>query len=150
MKKFAALTTAAVAVVLLAGCASGSGGSDGDATTAAKPVATQSKAEACKTLESDMKSVSTQLQSQMTKFQSDPTAAVATLKDFDGKLKAATDKVTNKEVHETAAGFEQSFSNLVGQLEAFSKDPKSVDSTKLQDSITDVQSSTQAMSKVCD
>lgn len=148
MKKFAALTTAAVAVALLAGCASG--GSGGDATAASKPEATQSKAEACKTLESDMKSVSSQLQSQMTKFQSDPTAAVATLKEFDGKLKAATDKVTNKEVHETAVGFEQSFSNLVGQLEAFSKDPKSVDSTKLQDSITDVQSSTEAMSKVCD
>ena len=37
----------------------------------------------------------------------------------------------------------------MSQLEAYSKDPQSVDSTKLQDSITDVQKSTQKMSEVC-
>lgn len=144
MQKFAALTTAAVAVVLLAGCASGGAGSGSTPTPKA-----QTKAQACKTLESDMKSVSSELQSQMTKIQSDPTTAVAKLKEFDGKLKTATDKVTNEDVHDTASGFEQSFSNLVSQLEAYSKDPQSVDSTKLQDSITDVQKSTQKMSEVC-
>ncbi|WP_144760030.1 hypothetical protein [Curtobacterium sp. 9128] len=148
MKKFAALTTAAVTVVLLAGCASGGTGT-GEASTTPTPKA-QTKAEACKTLESDMKSVSSELQSQMSQIQSDPTTAVAKLKEFDGKLKDATAKVTNQDVHDTASGFEQSFSNLVTQLDAYSKDPQSVDATKLQDSITDVQKSTQEMSKVCD
>lgn len=146
MKKSAALVTAALTVVLLAGCASGGSGSGGDATPTPK---TQTKAEACKTLESQLKSVSSELQSQMSTIQSDPTTAVAKLKEFDAKLKTATDDVTNPDVHDAANDFEGSFSKLVTQLEAFAKDPQSADSAALQSSISDVQQSTQTMSKVC-
>ncbi|OIH97492.1 hypothetical protein [Curtobacterium sp. MCBA15_001] len=93
--------------------------------------------------------MSSELQSQMSTIQSDPTTAVAKLKEFDAKLKTATDEVTNPDVHDAANGFEGSFSKLVTQLEAFAKDPQSADSAALQSSISDVQQSTQDMSKVC-
>lgn len=144
MKKTAALTTAVVTALLLAGCASGGSGADATPTPEA-----QSKAAACKSLEGDMKSVASELQEQVTNLQSDPDKAVAELKKFDQKLKAATDDVSNEQVHTAATEFEQSFSTLVGNLETYAKDPKSADVSKLQASIKDTQSSTKSLSKVC-
>jgi outer membrane murein-binding lipoprotein Lpp len=144
MKKTAALTTAVVTALLLAGCASG--GSGGDATPTPK---VQSKAAACKSLEGDMKSVASQLQEQSANLQSDPQKAVSELQKFDSKLKAATDAVSNEQVHSAASEFEQSFSKLVGELETYAKDPASADAAKLQSAVTDAQSSTKSLSKVC-
>jgi outer membrane murein-binding lipoprotein Lpp len=144
MKKTAALTTAVVTALLLAGCASGGSGADATPTPKA-----QSKAAACKSLEGDMKSVSSELQEQTTNLQSNPKKAVSELQKFDAKLKAATDDVSNEQVHAAASEFEQSFSKLVGQLETYAKDPASADATKLQSAITDAQSSTKSLSKVC-
>lgn len=146
-KKTIALATAVVAVALLAGCSTGGSGSG--ATTAAKETKPQTQAQACKSLEGDLQEVSQGLQSQMSTFQSDPKTAVTELKKFDAKLKSAADKVTNEKVHTTVTEFESSFSGLLTQLEAYSNDPKSVDATKLQTAVSDVQSSTTEMSKVC-
>ena len=89
MKKTAALATAVVTALLLAGCASGGSGADATPTPKA-----QSKAAACKSLEGDMKSVSSELQEQTTNLQSNPKKAVSELQKFDAKLKAATDDVS--------------------------------------------------------
>lgn len=109
----------------------------------------QSKAAACKSLEGDMKSVASQLQEQSANLQSDPEKAVSELQEFDSKLKSATDAVTNEQVHAAASEFEQSFSKLVGELETYAKAPGSADASKLQSAITDAQSSTKSLSKVC-
>jgi major membrane immunogen (membrane-anchored lipoprotein) len=160
-KKAIAITTAALAIVLLAGCSSSdahqvssnssssSSKSASDSNSKAAASSSQTKAQACAVIGKDMQSISSQVQSQMTKFSSDPTAAVATLQQFDTKLKAAVAEVQNPDVKTQATTFEQAYSGLVGQLAAFAKDPKSVDTTKLQASVTQVETATQGIEKVC-
>lgn len=148
-KKFIAVAVSAAAtVVLLAGCSTGGSGSSSGSDGASTPK-TQTKAAACKSISDDMSEISSGLQSQVTKLQSDPTAAAAEIAKFDTKLKAAVDKVQNADVKESATKFESAFGDLSDQLTAYSKDPSSVDATKLQSSITAVQTQTTNMSKVC-
>lgn len=157
-RKTIALATAAVAVALLAGCSdAGSDGGSGPgptpaaegSTPAASARATQTRAEACTSLQRDLGDVSQGLQSRVSSFQSDPDAAVAELREFDAELRSAADEVTNERVHAAVTEFEGSFSGLLEQLEAYSDDPGSVDVAELQGSIEDVQASTTGMSEVC-
>ena len=148
-RKTIALATAALAVTLLAGCSGGGSGSGDHATTAAKDSSSQSKSEACKAFESKVKTAAEGLQSQVTKLQSDPSAAVAKLKEFDGSLSDGVDAVTNPTVKPKAEAFHAAYSDMLTQIEAISKDPKSADLTKFRATTTKVQQAGSDFDETC-
>jgi outer membrane murein-binding lipoprotein Lpp len=130
-----AIAAAGLALTMLAGC-SGGGGS-------------QSKTEACKQIESEVKGVSTQLQSQISKISSDPDAAAKALKKFDDKFSDGVDKVTEPTVKKQASAAEKSFHTMSTQITAFAKDPESADVSKLQSTLTTLQKRMGTLSKTC-
>lgn len=148
-KKLVSIATAAIAVALLAGCSTGGSGGGGDATAAAKQTPTQSKTAACKAFEDRVKSAAEGLQSEVSKLQSDPNAAVAKLKEFDASLSDGVDAVTNPTVKPKAEAFHDAYSDMLTQIEAIAKDPKSADLSKFQDTTTKVQESGNDFQKVC-
>ncbi|MGN8049669.1 hypothetical protein ACTJKO_08240 [Curtobacterium sp. 22159] len=147
--KTIALVTAALAVTLLAGCSAGGPGSGDGATTAAKDSSSQSKSEACKAFESKVKSAAEGLQSQVSKLQSDPSAAVAKLKEFDGSLSDGVDAVSNPTVKPKAEAFHAAYTDMLTQIEAIAKDPKSADLSKFQETTSKVQDAGNDFDKTC-
>jgi hypothetical protein len=162
-KHVTALATAALAAVLLTGCASGAGpggaesgksdsGSAGSATSSA-PTATkeasQSKAEACTAFEDRVKSASEGLQTSVAKLQSDPGAAVARLKELDTSIGDAVDAVSEPEVKAKATAFHSAYSQMVTRLEGLAADPGSADASSFQDSATAVQTAAKDIDTTC-
>jgi outer membrane murein-binding lipoprotein Lpp len=129
------VAVAGLALTMLAGCSGGSG--------------SQSKADACKQIESQLKGVSSELQSQVSKISSDPKAAASALAKFDKKFSAAIDDVDEPTVKKQATAAEKSFHTLSNELTAFSKDPSSVDVSKMQSNLTTLQSRFGKLSKTC-
>lgn len=149
--KLVSLTTAAIAVALLAGCSAGGSGSD--ATTAAKstPTPTQTKAEACKLFTNEVTDATKGMQMQLTELQSDPQAAMAKLDEFDATLQDSADKVTNTEVKPKTDAFAGAFSDFVGMTKdlAASKDPSALSSSGFTEGLQKLESTGKDFQEVC-
>lgn len=149
--KLVSLTTAAIAVALLAGCSAG--GSGADATTAAKstPTPTQTKAEACKLFTNEVTDATKGMQMQLTELQSDPQAAMAKLDEFDATLEDSADKVTNTEVKPKTDAFAGAFSDFVGMTKdlAASKDPSALSSSGFTEGLQKLETTGKDFQEVC-
>lgn len=131
-KTIAALAAAGATLALLAGCSTG-----------------QSTAAACKQLQGDLQSSVTQMQSQASKLQSDPKGAASKLQSLDEKLKSSIADVDNDEIKQKAETMEGSYRDVVDQISAYAKDPKSVDADKLSKATQQLQKDGQAFDKAC-
>lgn len=85
----------------------------------------------------------------MTKLQSDPNAAVAKLKEFDASLSDGVDAVTDPTVKPTAQAFHDAYSDVLTQIEAAAKDPKSADLSKFLRTTTKVPQAGNGFQDAC-
>jgi len=151
-----AVTTALVAVALLAGCSGGSssdGGSsdDGASTETSKTsapsktsaAAAQTKAEACALVENELKSFIAEQTS--SSAPADPAARAKLVGEFTDRLDAALPKVTNDDVHDAFEDFTEDAKEYASALTSSG----SSDSAEATDAQTDVQSSLNEVSAVC-
>jgi hypothetical protein len=152
-KQLVSLTTAAIAVALLAGCSAGGSGSGSGATTAAKstPTPTQTKAEACKLFTNEVTDATKGMQMQLSELQSDPDAAMAKLDEFDATLQDSADKVTNTEVKPKTDAFASAFSDFVGMTKdlAASKDPSALSSSGFTEGLQKLETTGKDFQGVC-
>ncbi|MFZ7087594.1 hypothetical protein [Curtobacterium sp. RRHDQ10] len=132
------IAAAGLALVMLAGCSGGSGSQS------------QSKADACRQIQDELKGVSSQLQSQIAKISSDPGAAAAALRKFDDKFSDGVDKVTEPTVKKQASAAEESFHTMSTEISAYAKDPGSADVSELQSTLATLQQRMTTLSKTCD
>ncbi|WIE71676.1 hypothetical protein [Curtobacterium sp. MCJR17_020] len=153
-RTFTAVTTALVAVALLAGCSGGSS-DDGDSsdtpapsrtsapskTSAAAPA--QTKTEACALVENELKSFIDEQTS--SSAPADPAARAAIIGEFADRLDAALPKVTNDDVHDAFEDFSEDAEEYASALTSSG----SSDSAEAKDAQTDVQSSLNEVSAVC-
>ena len=121
----------ALAGLLLTGCSAGA----------------QTKAQACKSIEGDITSATTDLQTAFSKIQTDPSAAEAGLKKFDSKMKSATAKVSNPTVKSAATATVKALDKMDVDLKAYIKDPSST--TALQASANKVQTTFSKLGTTC-
>ncbi|MBF4603879.1 hypothetical protein [Curtobacterium sp. VKM Ac-2884] len=152
-----AVTTALVAVALLAGCSGGSSGDGGSTddgasaetsktsapskTSAAAPA--QTKTEACALVENELKSFIAEQTS--SSAPADPAARAKLVGEFTDRLDAALPKVTNDDVHDAFEDFTEDAKEYASALTSSG----SSDSTEAKDAQTDVQSSLNEVSAVC-
>lgn len=147
-----AVTTALVAVALLAGCSGGSSG-DGDAADTSAPsktsapsgrsAATQTTTEACALVENELKSFIAEQTS--SSAPADPAARAKLVGEFTDRLDAALPKVTNDDVHDAFEDFTEDAKAYASALTSSG----SADSAEAKDAQTDVQSSLNEVSAVC-
>jgi hypothetical protein len=129
-----ALGILAVSGMLLTGCSAGA----------------QSKAQACKILESDVSGAASTLESAFDKITDDPSAAEKALKTFDTKMTASVAKVTNPTVRAAGNSAVKSLNALDADLKKYAADPTDsavVDS--LQADATKVQTAFNKLGTVC-
>lgn len=122
----------AVSALLLTGCAGG-----------------QSKAEACKQLNSELADASTELTSSISNMASDPDGTVAALETFQGKFEKTVDGLTNEEIKDLGEDLEESLGDYIEVTSDAVKDPENADSAALTDAIEDFQTQTTAFTKAC-
>lgn len=147
-----AVTTALVAVALLAGCSGGSS-DDGDAADTSAPsktsapsgtsAATQTTTEACALVENELKSFIAEQTS--SSAPADPAARAKLVGEFTDRLDAALPKVTNDDVHDAFEDFTEDAKEYASALTSSG----SADSAEAKDAQTDVQSSLNEVSAVC-
>ncbi|PCN46916.1 hypothetical protein Csp2054_14495 [Curtobacterium sp. 'Ferrero'] len=130
--KTIAVLTAALAVTMLAGCSAGS-----------------SKAEQCTKFSERVSSAASGVQDSVANLQSDPDAAVSKLKDLDDKIKSGVSDISDADLKAKADDFENAYSGLITQIEAYAKDPQSVDVSKLTAASSKVQSTGKAFQSEC-
>lgn len=123
----------AVAGLLLTGCASAGG--------------TQSTAQACKILETDLTSASSDLSTAFSTLQSDPSGAEKGLVTFENALKKSTAKVTNTKVRAKADATVTSITAMDDDLKVYIAD--TTKTAGLEKSATKVQSTFTALGKSC-
>ena len=135
MKKNAAAFLGAIAVsgLLLTGCAGGA----------------QSKADACKVIESEVTDSAAKLQSGLSSLSSDPEGAVTQLDDFADTFEAAAGKVTNKEVKDSADASVDALQAFIEQARTAVSDPATADQTALTDSLSKLQSEFTDLGTTC-
>lgn len=154
-----AVTTALVAVALLAGCSGGSSGDggssdDGDpadtsapSTTTSAPsktsAAVQTTTEACALVENELRSFIAEQTS--SSAPADPAARAKLVGEFTDRLDAALPKVTNEDVHDAFEDFTEDAKEYASALTSSG----SSDSAEAKDAQTDVQSSLNEVSAVC-
>lgn len=147
-----AVTTALVAVVLLAGCSGGSSDDGGAAETSAPSktsapsetsAAAQTKTDACALVERELKSFIDEQTS--SSAPADPAARAAIVGAFADRLDAALPKVTNDSVHDAFEDFTDDARDYASAI----TDSGSTDSTEATDAQGDVQSSLNEVSAVC-
>lgn len=131
-KKFIALATAGLALTLLAGCSTG-----------------PSKAEQCEQFEKTVKTAAEGVQSEATKLQSDPDAAVTKLKELDGKISDGVDDLSDEALQDKGEAFEEAYGDLVDDIEDIADEPQSADVSGLTKSSTKVQDAGNAFQKEC-
>lgn len=122
----------AVSALLLTGCAGG-----------------QSKAEACKQLNSELTDASTELTSSISNMASDPDGAVAALETFQGKFEKTVDGITNEEIKDLGEDLEESLGDYIEATSDAVKDPENADSAALTGAIEDFQTKSTAFTKAC-
>lgn len=135
MKKNAAAFIGAIAVagLLLTGCAGGA----------------QSKADACKVIESEVTDSAAQLQAGLSSLSSDPEGAVTQLDDFAKTFEGAADKVSNKEVKTSADASVDALKAFIEQAKTAVDDPATADQTALTDSLTKLQDEFTTLGTTC-
>jgi len=135
MKQNAAAFVGAIAVagLLLTGCAGGA----------------QSKADACKVIESEVTDSAAQLQAGLTSLSSDPKGAVAQLDDFADTFSAAADKVSNDEVKKSADASVDALKAFIDEAKTAVDDPEAADQTALTDSLTKLQDEFTTLGTTC-
>jgi gas vesicle protein len=122
----------AITGLLLTGCAGG-----------------QSKADACKVLESDLTDLQSDLTNSLSEAATDPEGASEALQSVSDKFSDNASKVSNDEVKKVADDADKALGSLVSEFKTYSKDPASADTTALTDASSDVQDTFLALSKVC-
>lgn len=147
-----AVTTALVAVALLAGCSGGSS-DDGDSADTSAPskssapsktsAAKQTTTEACALVENELKSFIAEQTS--SSAPADPAARAKLVGEFTDRLDAALPKVTNNDVHDAFEDFTEDAKEYASALTSSG----SADSAEAKDAQTDVQSSLNEVSVVC-
>lgn len=147
-----AVTTALVAVTLLAGCSGGSS-DDGDSADTSAPskssapsktsANTQTTTEACALVENELKSFIAEQTS--SSAPADPAARAKLVGEFTDRLDAALPKVTNDDVHDAFEDFTEDAKEYASALTSSG----SADSAEAKDAQTDVQSSLNEVSAVC-
>ena len=122
----------AITGLLLTGCAGG-----------------QSKADACKVLESGLTDLQSDLTNSLSEAATDPEGASEALQSVSDKFSDNASKVSNDEVKKVADDADKALGSLVSEFKTYSKDPASADTTALTDASSDVQDTFLALSKVC-
>jgi gas vesicle protein len=122
----------AITGLLLTGCAGG-----------------QSKADACKVLESGLTDLQGELTSSLSDAATDPEGASEALQTVSDKFSDNVSKVSNDDVKDVADDADEALSTLVSEFKTYAADPTTADTTALTDASTDVQETFTELSKVC-
>jgi hypothetical protein len=122
----------AITGLLLTGCAGG-----------------QSKADACKVLESGLTDLQGELTSSLSNAATDPEGASEALQTVSDKFSGNVEKVSNDDVKDVADDADEALSTLVSEFKTYAADPTSPDTTALTNASTDVQETFTELSKVC-
>jgi hypothetical protein len=122
----------AITGLLLTGCAGG-----------------QSKADACKVLESGLTDLQGELTSSLSNAATDPEGASEALQTVSDKFSGNVEKVSNDDVKDVADDADEALSTLVSEFKTYAADPTSADTTALTNASTDVQETFTELSKVC-
>jgi hypothetical protein len=122
----------AITGLLLTGCAGG-----------------QSKADACKVLESGLSELQGDLTSSLSDASTDPEGASKALQTVSDKFSGNVAKVSNDEVKDVADDADEALSTLVSEFKTYAADPTSADTTALTDASTDVQDTFTELSTTC-
>jgi hypothetical protein len=122
----------AITGLLLTGCAGG-----------------QSKADACKVLESGLTDLQGELTSSLSNAATDPEGASEALQTVSDKFSGNVEKVANDDVKDVADDADEALSTLVSEFKTYAADPTSADTTALTNASTDVQETFTELSKVC-
>ena len=158
--------TAFAAAALLAGCTSGSAKPTATAsavptkTAAATPTSTptptadasgssQTKAEACAEMKSQVQSVSQQIQANASELSSDPAKAVAAIDQLSSTFSTAVDGVTNDEVKSVAVPARDALSTFATDFDAIAANPSSADTSKFTTDAQNIQTTFQALGTTC-
>jgi gas vesicle protein len=122
----------AVTGLLLTGCAGG-----------------QSKADACKILETGLTDVQNDLTSSLSDAATDPKGASEALQTVSDQFSENVGKIENKEIKDAADKADDALSTLVSEFKTYSDDPTNADVSALTDASSGVQESFTDLSKVC-
>lgn len=122
----------AITGLLLTGCAGG-----------------QSKADACKVLESGLTDLQSDLTSSLSDAATDPEGASEALQTVSDKFSENVAKVSNDDVKKVADDADKALSTLVSEFKVYAADPTTADTTALTDASTDVQDTFTELSTVC-
>ncbi|MFZ4894737.1 hypothetical protein ACL9RL_09830 [Plantibacter sp. Mn2098] len=139
MKKNTAALLGGFAIVglLLTGC-TGGGAAGG-----------QSKADACKLINTELTDTTAKLSSAVSGIATDPAAATKSLQDFGTSFAATMDKITNDDIKKPALATKESLTKVVDLLVAAAADPTKADQGALGDSITAFQTDATDLQKTC-
>jgi outer membrane murein-binding lipoprotein Lpp len=131
--KIAATIGAAVlATLMLSGCAGG-----------------QSKADACKSMESQVSKASSDIQAHASELASNPKEAASSIQKLATTFDDATKKVTQPDVKKAADKAAASLDDFAKQFNAYAADPAKADTSKISSSSTSLQSAFTALQKAC-
>jgi hypothetical protein len=137
---FATVLTGAALVLALTGCS---------APGASSPAAsTQTKAAACKSLETSVSSSTTALASSFGEIGTNPEKAITGLQSVADAFDAGLKKVSNADVKKAGTAADDSIKEMIVEVKAVIGNP-SADTTKLKAAVTNVQSEFSAIGKVC-
>ena len=142
-----ALTTilaGAALTVALTGCTSGSPAPAGSSTAAS----TQSKAAACKSLETSVSASTTELASSFGAIATNPDKAITGLQSVADAFDSGLKKVSNAEVKKAGTAADDSIKEMIVQVKAVIG-KTSADTTKLKIAVTDVQAQFTSIGKIC-
>ncbi len=149
------LRTAVTGVALalaLAGCTASGSGASSPAASAPAPstpaASTQTKAAACKSLETSVSSSTAELASSFGEIATNPDRAIAGLQSVADAFDAGLKKVSNAEVKRAGRGADDSIKEMIVQVKAVVGTP-SADTAKLKVAVTDVQAEFTAIGTLC-
>jgi hypothetical protein len=138
------ITGAALALALTGCTASGA-----TAPAATAPAAsTQTKAAACKSLETSVKASTTDLASSFGEIATNPGKAVTGLQSVADAFDGGLAKVSNAQVKKAGTAADDSIKEMIVQVKAVIGSP-SADTTKLKAAVTAVQTEFTAIGKLC-
>ncbi|WP_350347418.1 hypothetical protein ABIQ69_12335 [Agromyces sp. G08B096] len=150
------LALAAIAGLLLTGCAAGTDSTadtkpaaTAEESTAAEAPAEQSIAEACTELQTTLNESATALQDGMSTFSQDPAAAVAALTSFADEFEAVRAELGNAEVKAQAEAAGAKLDEMIVALEAGVADPAAFDATAFLTTAQGVQTELVAIGELC-
>ncbi|UOE44362.1 hypothetical protein [Agromyces larvae] len=105
--------------------------------------------EDCLAFQSALTDSATALQEGMSEYSTDPAAAVATLKDFQGTFDAAVADLSDADVKAVGADASAKLADVIGALEGGVADPANLDMTAYLEKVTAMTESFGAIGEVC-